>query len=1183
MRIRPGSKGPSFDMQRDPRRDWDNRQNINENGIQMSAGGSQSHVRQNSRPSIKSQVQMEPGGIRANKKGSVVRTNYPKQQNIMPESVRSNDSKHYDGIVSGGYTAGLNLNQQHSAGDQPYLAQQKYQAPPTHVPRIRKGFQIQNINKKSVNINGGVAANVGQKRAASRKSNQRPTNYTGSGPGAYQQATQQIPTQLINHFKEELLATWDSYITPDYHRTVFLDSIYGLNSNQYLPIIAKEIEDLQQEQAPIQNTIRAIIARESCIQQIKELDRVLQEAEKQNSFTQGLMDECIKVLHSLRMLSLHVVKCIIEWRKQLIYSFLLTTSQSSQQNNNSMMHQERNSVNKFKSIPFIWESENYLLKMKNDTQFLNFSEYAKHFNFSQKSDTFLVFPSQKHNAVGGGAHGLKNLKKQISAGAPGQQNQQMPAQSVNVKKDRNGLPISKLTVPLPNTLMKLIRQSEVYLMEEAVTDQILKTTSQNSAINHSNNIQSFQYQQFNESEGPKQIYDQDPLMGQGINFSEFDKENTSDVLNMINQGQQLRGEIKSQQSQKRYQHESKQQQDIIDIKTHHNQQSNKNLNNQPNNTQSKNILQYHQEHDEMITPISEQINFQSPIQQQQNQYQHQQLQQQSLKNLQRIDGNSQANLIINNQQQEAKPYQLPVEDDQKEIKVQQNTYKTQKELNLDDNLQVFGWQIHETQISNSLFEYYQLLDKDLQQSLASISILVDSMNSGFDMHYLVVKQTKNSDNIRGLIAFNVDNMIQKQTQKQTKVNLYHASAVNMDKFEHVLDLALEYIWTQMHCASIKFSLYHYEDANGKLAVNTNIKNLLKSKGFKWKTVTNDVVTGKRVEIMECQNTKHKEYLDLSNCQINRAGLKREDLNKEPFQFKMSQFITVSSSQSQSQTSQLHPEVQSVCGVLNNLIHYKQQAYQNQKDSMSQLTQDINTNLSQDLKSVLEKAEKLRQPFQLPGALTYYDTNVDSSILQMREKQIMQISNQMLQTQQVEALIGSSCSFEARFGSIDTTKLIINNKEYKYLRIKKNPVSFASTQDFEHIIILSNTEDNLNMVILIKNKAAGVNLENMHTKIRQSLNSKPIRNSNFERFMVENQSDQPLFIQDCYDQFSMELYAPPISEGTPDISIKTQEQREEAFIVDRPFYLAVTHGQLEESIEAPMFVAYIDQTKWKLNQ
>lgn len=75
------------------------------------------------------------------------------------------------------------------------------------------------------------------------------------------------------------------------------------------------------------------------------------------------MDECIKVLHSLRMLSLHVVKCVIEWRKQLIYSFLLASSHQAQNG----IHQERNSVNKFKTIPFIWEGENYLIKMKGDS------------------------------------------------------------------------------------------------------------------------------------------------------------------------------------------------------------------------------------------------------------------------------------------------------------------------------------------------------------------------------------------------------------------------------------------------------------------------------------------------------------------------------------------------------------------------------------------------------------------------------------------------------------------------------------------------------------------------------------------------------------------------------------------------------------------------------------------------
>lgn len=33
-----------------------------------------------------------------------------------------------------------------------------------------------------------------------------------------------------------------------------------------------------------------------------------------------------------------------------------------------------------------------------------------------------------------------------------------------------------MTVPLPNSLMKMIRHCEVYLMEEAVTEKILRST-----------------------------------------------------------------------------------------------------------------------------------------------------------------------------------------------------------------------------------------------------------------------------------------------------------------------------------------------------------------------------------------------------------------------------------------------------------------------------------------------------------------------------------------------------------------------------------------------------------------------------------------------------------------------------------------------------------------------------------
>ena len=59
----------------------------------------------------------------------------------------------------------------------------------------------------------------------------------------------------------------------------------------------------------------------------------------------------------------------------------------------------------------------------------------------------------------------------------------------------------------------------------------------------------------------------------------------------------------------------------------------------------------------------------------------------------------------------------------------------------------------------------------------------------------------------------------------------------------------------MHNSSIRIALYHYEhsEQEGKeptLQVNVGLKTMFKSKGFKWKTVTNDVRTGSRIEFME---------------------------------------------------------------------------------------------------------------------------------------------------------------------------------------------------------------------------------------------------------------------------------------------------------------------------------------------
>lgn len=90
--------------------------------------------------------------------------------------------------------------------------------------------------------------------------------------------------------------------------------------------------------------------------------------------------------------------------------------------------------------------------------------------------------------------------------------------------------------------MKLVRQSEVYLMEEAVTDQILKSGGNANHHHH-----------HEDSSTPNVHHSDEHYIAEvGINFSELEKENTTDVINKLNG------------ASSRY---LKEKPDIIDIKT----------------------------------------------------------------------------------------------------------------------------------------------------------------------------------------------------------------------------------------------------------------------------------------------------------------------------------------------------------------------------------------------------------------------------------------------------------------------------------------------------------------------------------------------------------------------------------------------------------------------------------------
>ena len=58
-----------------------------------------------------------------------------------------------------------------------------------------------------------------------------------------------------------------------------------------------------------------------------------------------------------------------------------------------------------------------------------------------------------------------------------------------------------------------------------------------------------------------------------------------------------------------------------------------------------------------------------------------------------------------------------------------------------------------------------------------------------------------------------------------------------------------------------------------------------------------------------------------------------------------------------------------------------------------------------------------------------------------------------------------------------------------------------------------------------------------------------------------------------------MYAPPLSEGSLNIDLNYPESTE-SFVINKPFYVAITHSQIEETIEIPYIVGYADYKSWK---
>ena len=62
----------------------------------------------------------------------------------------------------------------------------------------------------------------------------------------------------------------------------------------------------------------------------------------------------------------------------------------------------------------------------------------------------------------------------------------------------------------------------------------------------------------------------------------------------------------------------------------------------------------------------------------------------------------------------------------------------------------------------------------------------------------------------------------------------------------------------------------------------------------------------------------------------------------------------------------------------------------------------------------------------------------------------------------------------------------------------------------------------------------------------------------------------------HQELAIELYTPPLNEASVIVAPKIPSD----FVVTQPFWIAVTHNMLEDTLETPLIVAHIEERHWK---
>jgi hypothetical protein len=185
--------------------------------------------------------------------------------------------------------------------------------------------------------------------------------------------TQDLSEDSISSLKQKLSDEWEKKSVPVSLQKIVADKIWTLPRHKAVAVASRELEDLKKNRSAMMTAIRAVTAREESLKSIFEMENFLKQVPNWEKL-KDVQLECAELLHAHRILSINAVESIEKWREVISFS--------------ALVNNETGSIH----IPFVWEESNYLVKMRNDLDFLVNSEFRKVFHFD-KNDPLLIKPS----------------------------------------------------------------------------------------------------------------------------------------------------------------------------------------------------------------------------------------------------------------------------------------------------------------------------------------------------------------------------------------------------------------------------------------------------------------------------------------------------------------------------------------------------------------------------------------------------------------------------------------------------------------------------------------------------------------------------------------------------------------------------------------------------------------------